>query len=130
MDALVSPFDDVSELDPFSLPFDDDRDVLSPRQHVTTSDVRHGSLETGDARQGLTDAQPQEPGSIEAATKTLEKHKTPTQDPPKKPGISRSTYFRAKRNLKSHGSIRSNVAGKQIGRPQKLDENAERVRAS
>lgn len=44
----------------------------------------------------------------------------------RKAGISRSTYFRAKRNLKSNGGIRS-PSGKQIGRPQKLNAHAEKV---
>lgn len=46
---------------------------------------------------------------------------------PKRAGISRSTYFRAKRNLRSIGSVKSVTTGKQIGRPQKLDANAEKV---
>lgn len=48
-------------------------------------------------------------------------------DVPKRAGISRSTYFRAKRNLRSIGSVKTATTGKQIGRPQKLDANAEKV---
>lgn len=35
-------------------------------------------------------------------------------------GISRSTYFRAKRNLKANGTVKSAPSGKSIGRPLKL----------
>lgn len=52
---------------------------------------------------------------------------TPNTEEVKKAGISRSTYFRAKRNLKSHGGVRSAPSGKQIGRPQKLNAAAEKV---
>ena len=44
----------------------------------------------------------------------------------KKPTISRSTYFRAKRNLRN-GNTKIVTSGKTIGRPQKLNEDAQKL---
>lgn len=112
MESLVSTFNHDSDLNNFSLPFEEtvagDHDApLEDESHGESIDLGSGALGNG-----VSDPLPGTRKEPEA---------------PKKPGISRSTYFRAKRNLKSHGSVRSAPSGKQIGRPQKLDANAERV---
>lgn len=126
MDHLVNHYNGDQDLDDFSLPFDaSDPDghqsVLDVDAHINDLDLDRSRISN------VTESSEHEDGSVSVSASPEPKK---DEEVVKRAGISRSTYFRAKRNLKSHGSVRSAPSGKQIGRPQKLDAHAERVRLS
>lgn len=125
MEDLVNPYDGGHDLSTCYLPYED----LAHANHIHEPKLAQPLPPSDELRQ--TTERPPDPvtaGTDELPGTDDQGEKQVTEEPPKKASISRSTYFRAKRNLKSHGSVRSASTGKQIGRPQKLDANAEKVR--
>ena len=76
---------------------------------VFPQNVREELREVQDLIQSSPIATPDVPSSVPRAT------------------ISRSTYFRAKRNLRCNNAARVKITRKNIGRPQKLSTEAEKV---
>lgn len=124
MDEIVQSFNEGdSDINQY-LPFDGDGGIQNPiLDDCAHIDKFYNLADHSEEFNNATDCD-----SIEDVIKDKDQATDKRPDTVvKKAGISRSTYFRAKRNLKSHGNVRSTHSGKQIGRPQKLDATAEKV---
>lgn len=127
MDDLVHPYDADHDLSSCYLPYEDLAQPAHIHDHKLSRHQAHSGELLQDAESRRADIATKSSDEVHGDGDLEERPLQVAEEPPKKASISRSTYFRAKRNLKSHGSVRSASSGKQIGRPQKLDANAEKV---